>query len=72
MGNALIFKSKDVTRLAARWNLELGLTVKGGHFYFSAKGSLRKVDWQLIDDVVAISSEKFMRFNRQGDVEVTR
>jgi len=45
MGDAFTFKPKDGIRLAARWNFELGVTVKGGHRYLSTEGSLSKVDW---------------------------
>jgi len=45
MGNALTLKLEDGVRLAARWNFELGVTVKGRHLYLSAEGSLSEVDW---------------------------
>jgi len=60
MGNALIFKPKDFTRLAASRILELSFTVQGRDLYLIAKGSLSKVDWQLIEDIVTISPEKLM------------
>jgi len=60
MGNAFILKPKDFTRLAASRELELGFTVEGRHLYLSTKGSLGKVDWQLIENVVTVSDEELV------------
>jgi len=72
MGDALIFKPEDLARLAAGGDFKLGFTVKGGHLNLSTESSLSKVDWQLIDDVIAISLKKLMLFNCQSNVQVTR
>jgi hypothetical protein len=45
MRKALTFKLKDTTCLTALRNLELGIAVKGRHFYLRPEGSLGKVDW---------------------------
>ena len=63
MWNALIFKSKDLPRLAASRNLEFDITVQGWYPYLSAEGSLGKVDWQLIENIIVIPYENLMFFN---------
>jgi len=57
MRKALTFKPKDGTCLAARRDLEPGFAVKGRYFYLSAEGSLGKVDWLIIMDIVTIPDE---------------
>jgi len=64
MRDTLIFKLEDLACLAANWNLELGLfTINGGYLYLGAESSLSEVDWQLVDDVIAIPLEKLMLFH---------
>ena len=60
MGNALIFELEDFVCLAASRNLKLDFAVEGRYRHLSAKGSLSKVDWQLIEDVVTISGEELV------------
>jgi len=60
MRNAPAFKPEDGARLATNRDLKLGVTVQSGHLYFSAKGSLSKVNRQLVENVVTISCEKLM------------
>jgi len=60
MGNPLPFKSEDLPRLTAGWNLEFGFAAQGGHLYLSAQSSLDNVDWQVVEDVIIVSGEEFM------------
>jgi len=63
MGDTLTFKPKDGTCLATSRNLKLGFALQRRHFYLSTEGSLSKVDWQLVEDIITISGEKVMLFN---------
>ena len=60
MGKPLALKPKDGTGLTAGVNLELACTIKGRHFYFSAKGSLGEVEYQFIMDIIAVSGEELV------------
>jgi hypothetical protein len=46
--------------LTASRELELDFIIKGRHLYLSAEGSLSKVDWQLIENVVTVSDEELV------------
>jgi len=70
MGNPLTFKPKDCARLAASRNFEFGCAIQGGYLYLSTESSPSKINWQLIENIITISGEKLMLFNRQGNVEV--
>jgi hypothetical protein len=60
MGDTPTLKSEDLTRLTASRELELDFIIKGRHLYLSAEGSLSKVDWQLIENVVTVSDEELV------------
>jgi len=60
MGDTLAFKPEDLTRLAASRELELDFIIKGRHLYLSAEGSLSKVEWQLVENVVTVSDEELV------------
>ena len=63
MGNTLVFKTKHLTRLAASRYFELGFPIKSRYLYINAEGSLGKVNRVVVENIITIPGEKFVRLN---------
>src|SRR6516164_6495905 len=66
------FDPEGSTGLCAGGNLNHRLAVQRGYLDFRAEGRLNKADRSLAEQIITVALEKFVRFDVQNDVQITR
>jgi hypothetical protein len=72
MRNAFVLEAEGPARLSPRGNLESELITQQRYFYLITKSSLSKVNWQLIENVIALSLKEFVFTHRDCNIEIPR
>ena len=71
-GNPQSFYAEDFVMLRAGRDLDDGVALEGWHFDFPAEHSRDQVDRDITGNVEPFSLKDLMRFDGNGDVEITR
>src|SRR6185436_5410503 len=72
MRHALAAQAELLAGLGARRHAELRPAAEHGHFHLVAEGGLGEGEWQLAEEVGALSHEDLVRLDVKDHVEVTR
>ena len=70
MVNAFTGETDQVIWLGSGFDLQLQIAVEGRHNGIATEGGIRKRNFMVDDDINPLAFEKFVRTDRDGDVEV--
>lgn len=70
MSHSLSPKTKELSRLGPRWNLEAEWTTYCWHLDVITQGRLCEIDGKVVEDIIPPTLEEGVFFNRENYIEV--